>query len=118
MGWVDDVRAERGSDVVICLVGNKTDLGNEKRAISTEEGEERAKKDGLLFMECSAKAGYNIKSLFRKLATSLPGSIDGANTSNGVGGRGAAAGANAAGGSNLIDIKLSPAPANFDEANR
>jgi Ras-related protein Rab-6A len=64
--WVEDVRAERGNDVVICLVGNKTDLGNDKRQISTEEGEERAKKDGLMFMECSAKAGYNIKSLFRK----------------------------------------------------
>ncbi len=28
--WVDDVRAERGGDVIIVLVGNKTDL-NEKR---------------------------------------------------------------------------------------
>merc|ERR1719410_755610 len=107
--WIEDVRTERGNDVVICLVGNKTDLGNEKRQISTEEGEERSKKDGLLFMECSAKAGYNIKGLFRKLATSLPGSVDGANTSNGVSGRGVAQGA--AAGSNMIDIKLSPAPA-------
>ncbi|KAL3804830.1 hypothetical protein HJC23_006602 [Cyclotella cryptica] len=103
--WVEDVRAERGSDVVICLVGNKTDLGNDKRQVSTEEGEEKANKDGLLFMECSAKAGYNVKSLFRKLATSLPGSPDAA---NGAGG--------AAGGSNVIDIKLSQAPANLDEA--
>jgi len=28
--WVDDVRNERGDDVVIVLVGNKTDL-NDKR---------------------------------------------------------------------------------------
>ena len=28
--WVDDVRNERGQDVVIVLVGNKTDL-NDKR---------------------------------------------------------------------------------------
>ncbi len=28
--WIDDVRAERGSDVIIVLVGNKTDL-NDKR---------------------------------------------------------------------------------------
>ena len=103
--WVEDVRAERGSDVVICLVGNKTDLGNDKRQVTTEEGEEKANKDGLLFMECSAKAGYNVKSLFRKLATSLPG----ADATNGS----AAAGA---GGSNVIDIKLSQAPANLDEA--
>mmetsp|Transcript_15109 Transcript_15109/g.32042 ORF Transcript_15109/g.32042 Transcript_15109/m.32042 type:complete len:243 (-) Transcript_15109:280-1008(-) len=107
--WVEDVRAERGNDVVICLVGNKTDLGNDKRQVSTEEGEEKASKDDLLFMECSAKAGYNVKSLFRKLATSLPGSPDATN--------GSAAGAGAgAGGSNLIDIKLSQAPANLDES--
>ena len=24
--WIDDVRTERGSDVIIMLVGNKTDL--------------------------------------------------------------------------------------------
>ncbi|KAG5459830.1 MAG: hypothetical protein BJ554DRAFT_8200 [Olpidium bornovanus] len=28
--WIDDVRAERGHDVIIVLVGNKTDM-NEKR---------------------------------------------------------------------------------------
>ena len=106
--WVEDVRAERGNDVVICLVGNKTDLGNDKRQVSTEEGEEKATKDDLLFMECSAKAGYNVKSLFRKLATSLPGSTDTTNA-------GASAGGSGAGGSNLIDIKLSQAPANLDE---
>lgn len=108
--WVEDVRAERGNDVVICLVGNKTDLGNDKRQVSTEEGEEKVLKDDLLFMECSAKAGYNVKSLFRKLATSLPGNQDAANGSV------AGAGCEVAGGSNLIDIKLSQAPANLDEA--
>mmetsp|Transcript_28416 Transcript_28416/g.60552 ORF Transcript_28416/g.60552 Transcript_28416/m.60552 type:complete len:245 (+) Transcript_28416:142-876(+) len=107
--WVEDVRAERGNDVVICLVGNKTDLGNDKRQVSTEEGEEKSSKDDLLFMECSAKAGYNVKSLFRKLATSLPGSTDAAN------GGAAGAGGAGAGGTNLIDIKLSQAPANLDE---
>jgi len=108
--WVEDVRAERGNDVVICLVGNKTDMGNDKRQVSTEEGEEKATKDGLLFMECSAKAGYNVKSLFRKLATSLPGSPDAAN------GATAGAGVTGTGGSNLIDIKLSQSPANLEDA--
>lgn len=101
--WIDDVRSERGNDVVICLVGNKTDLGNDKRQVSTEEGEELAKKENLLFMECSAKAGYNVKSLFRKLATSLPGGV----ADGGIGGKTAAA--------NLVDIKLSAAPANLDQ---
>lgn len=30
--WIDDVRAERGNDVIIMLVGNKTDLA-EKRFV-------------------------------------------------------------------------------------
>lgn len=70
--WIEDVRAERGSDVIIMLVGNKTDL-SDKRQVSQEEGEAKATKDGLLFIETSAKAGYNIKALFRKIASALPG---------------------------------------------
>ncbi len=41
--------------------------------MSVEEGEEKAKEEGILFIETSAKAGYNVKPLFRKLATALPG---------------------------------------------
>lgn len=108
--WVEDVRGERGNDVVICLVGNKTDLGAEKRQVSTEEGEEKAAKDGLLFVECSAKAGYNVKSLFRKLALSLPGTVDSA---NGNGTKSTQAGSS---NSNMVDIKLSATPANIDDA--
>merc|ERR1719261_2198768 len=66
--WIADVRAERGDDVVVVLVGNKTDLGD-RRQVSVEEGEAKASEDGLMFIETSAKAGFNIKALFRKLAT-------------------------------------------------
>ena len=34
---------------------------------SIEEGEDKSTKDGILFIETSAKAGFNIKALFRKL---------------------------------------------------
>lgn len=54
------------------LVGNKTDLGD-KRQVSVEEGEEKAKESDIMFIETSAKAGFNIKSLFRKVAIALPG---------------------------------------------
>ena len=70
--WVDDVRGERGSDVIIVLVGNKTDL-NEKREVSTQTGEEEAKKGGLLFVETSAKVGLGVKGLFKRIAQALPG---------------------------------------------
>ncbi|XP_015235204.1 ras-related protein Rab-6A isoform X2 [Cyprinodon tularosa] len=70
--WIDDVRTERGSDVIIMLVGNKTDLAD-KRQITTEEGEQRAKEMNVLFIETSAKTGYNVKQLFRRVAAALPG---------------------------------------------
>ncbi|XP_017563239.1 ras-related protein Rab-6A isoform X4 [Pygocentrus nattereri] len=70
--WIDDVRTERGSDVIIMLVGNKTDLAD-KRHITTEEGEQRAKEMNVLFIETSAKTGYNVKQLFRRVAAALPG---------------------------------------------
>lgn len=70
--WVDDVRAERGNDVIIVLVGNKTDL-NEKRQVTTEDGEKKAKEFNVMFIETSAKAGYNVKALFRRIAQALPG---------------------------------------------
>mmetsp|Transcript_8150 Transcript_8150/g.8163 ORF Transcript_8150/g.8163 Transcript_8150/m.8163 type:complete len:230 (-) Transcript_8150:87-776(-) len=89
--WIEDVRNERGNDVIIVLVGNKTDL-SEKRQVSVEEGEDRSSKEGIMFIESSAKAGFNIKALFRKLANALPG-MESAQTSPAA--------------SNLIDIKLS-----------
>jgi Ras-related protein Rab-6A len=70
--WIEDVRNERGNDVIVVLVGNKTDL-SEKRQVSVEEGEDRASKESIMFIESSAKAGFNIKALFRKLANALPG---------------------------------------------
>ncbi|CAJ0964526.1 unnamed protein product [Ranitomeya imitator] len=60
--WIDDVRTERGSDVIIMLVGNKTDLAD-KRQITTEEGEQRAKELSVMFIETSAKTGYNVKQV-------------------------------------------------------
>lgn len=64
--WIDDVRTERGSDVIIMLVGNKTDL-SDKRQVSTEEGERKAKELNVMFIETSAKAGYNVKQVsFRR----------------------------------------------------
>eukprot|EP00026_Physarum_polycephalum_P012157 Phypoly_transcript_12435.p1 GENE.Phypoly_transcript_12435~~Phypoly_transcript_12435.p1 ORF type:complete len:224 (+),score=31.48 Phypoly_transcript_12435:80-751(+) len=70
--WIDDVRSERGTDVIMMLVGNKTDLAD-RRQVSIEEGEAKAKEYDIMFIETSAKAGFNIKALFRKVASALPG---------------------------------------------
>ena len=69
---IDDVRAERGNDVIIVLVGNKTDL-NDKREVTTQQGEDEAKKNNLMFVETSAKLGHNVKTLFKRIAQALPG---------------------------------------------
>lgn len=70
--WIEDVRNERGSDVIIVLVGNKTDLV-EKRQVSIEEADAKSRELSVIFIETSAKAGFNIKALFRKIAAALPG---------------------------------------------
>ncbi|KAK2083352.1 hypothetical protein P7K49_038590 [Saguinus oedipus] len=57
--WVEHVRAERGDDVVIMLVGNKTDLNNQ-RQVTAEEGEEKSRNLNVMFMETSAKTSYNV----------------------------------------------------------
>jgi len=90
--WVDDVRGERGSDVIIVLVGNKTDL-NDKREVTAQQGEEEAKKHGLLFIETSAKVGHNVKALFKRIAQALPG-MEGEGQAQGV--------------ANTIDVNVNP----------
>jgi Ras-related protein Rab-6A len=70
--WIEDVKAERGENVVLCLVGNKNDMVD-KRQVSVEDGEKKAKELGCqIFIETSTKLGYNVKSLFKKIAKSLP----------------------------------------------
>jgi hypothetical protein len=43
-------------------VGNKTDLAD-RRQVSTEDGEQKAKDLHVMFIETSAKAGYNVKQV-------------------------------------------------------
>ncbi|KAJ2551677.1 GTPase Ryh1 [Coemansia sp. RSA 1933] len=79
--WIEDVRAERGDEVIIVLVGNKTDL-NDARQVSTEEGEKKSRDFNVMFMETSAKAGHNVKALFKNIALALPGVDKGASDAN------------------------------------
>lgn len=106
--WVQEVRAERGGDVVVFVVGNKTDLV-ERRQVSIEEGDARARELGVSFVETSAKAGFNVKALFRKIAASLPGLEGAAGAAVGNG----KAGAGGAGGSDLVGVQLTPTTVNL-----
>lgn len=70
--WVNDVRMERGDDVIVVIVGTKSDLSS-KRQVSVETAEEFCKLIGAKFMiETSTKANHNVKLLFRKIASCLP----------------------------------------------
>ena len=82
--WVSDARNYRGNDVSIILVGNKIDLAD-KRKVSSEEGESLAKELEVMFIEVSAKAAINVKSLFKKLASALPGMEQSTSTHKGEG---------------------------------
>ncbi len=58
--WIDDVRTERGQNVIIVLVGNKIDL-EEDRQVSAEEAEKMAAELDVMWIETSAKNGGNVK---------------------------------------------------------
>ncbi|AMD20128.1 HCL023Wp [Eremothecium sinecaudum] len=66
--WVEDVMNERGEgNVILCIVGNKNDLVDERK-VTTEEAEKKSQVlNAKIFMETSSKVGYNVKNLFIKV---------------------------------------------------
>ena len=70
--WINDVKLERGDDVIIVIVGNKLDLSN-KRQVTMEECDALVEEVGAKFgLETSTKANHNVKLLFKKIAQGLP----------------------------------------------
>ena len=67
INWINFVRNIEKTIMVLC--GNKIDL---TREVEKSEGEELAKKEGLLFFECSAKTNENIKYMFYSAVVELP----------------------------------------------
>eukprot|EP00475_Leptophrys_vorax_P037737 TRINITY_DN6546_c0_g1_i2.p1 TRINITY_DN6546_c0_g1~~TRINITY_DN6546_c0_g1_i2.p1 ORF type:complete len:245 (+),score=55.58 TRINITY_DN6546_c0_g1_i2:28-735(+) len=60
--WLEELQDHSSKDIVLALVGNKTDLLY--RQVETTEAAEFATHNGLLFYETSAKDGSNIDSAF------------------------------------------------------
>jgi len=72
MDWLNDLRQIAEPDIVVVLVGNKSDLaaGEEnKREVTQQEAEDWAKKNGVLeYVETSAKSGEGVELAFGRVA--------------------------------------------------
>lgn len=74
--WLTDARRLASPQVLVILVGNKTDLNESAREVSTEEAARWASSKNVLFIEASAKDGTNVEDIFLKLARLMVSMIE------------------------------------------
>ncbi|KAJ3392550.1 Ras- protein Rab-11B [Lobulomyces angularis] len=68
--WLKELRDHADSNIVIMLVGNKSDLKH-LRAVPTEEATQYASDNNLSFIETSALDGGNVEMAFQKILTEI-----------------------------------------------
>ena len=68
--WYYDLKNSGDKNLTIMLIGNKSDLENQ-RQVSKENGEEKAKSFQLAFMEMSALSGENLEKGFNLLVNEI-----------------------------------------------
>lgn len=66
--WVEECVTNSSKSIYLILVGNKIDLPEENRNVSTEEGNQLAEKYGMKFYETSAKTGEGVANIFEESA--------------------------------------------------
>ena len=64
--WIPDLKTNGDSDIIIMLIGNKSDLESQ-RQVSLDEGKEKAENYKIAFLETSALNGTNIQRAFQEL---------------------------------------------------
>ncbi|XP_021281327.1 ras-related protein RGP1 isoform X2 [Herrania umbratica] len=68
--WLEELRGHADKNIVIMLVGNKSDLGS-LRAVPVEDAKEFAQRESLFFMETSALEATNVESAFLTVLTEI-----------------------------------------------
>lgn len=68
--WLHELREFGGDDMVVVLVGNKSDLA-QSREVEKEEGKEYAETERLCFMETSALQNQNVEEAFLEMITKI-----------------------------------------------
>ena len=68
--WISQIKEEASPNVVIYLVGNKVDM-EDKRKVTTEEGQKVADENNLPFIETSAKSDINVNETFDNLVEKM-----------------------------------------------
>ena len=84
-GWLNDLRQIAEQDIVVIMVGNKSDLadkstgaqGGNKRAVTKEEAEEWCRREGVMrYVETSAKSGEGVERAFLEVAERIYQNIE------------------------------------------
>ncbi|KAG0997401.1 hypothetical protein G6F28_002929 [Rhizopus arrhizus] len=70
MRWLKELRDHADSNIVVMLVGNKSDLRH-LRAVPTEEAKQFAADNGLSFIETSALDSSNVELAFQRILTEI-----------------------------------------------
>ncbi|WMV35932.1 hypothetical protein MTR67_029317 [Solanum verrucosum] len=68
--WLRELRDHADSNIVIIMAGNKSDLRH-LRAVSEQDGQTLAEKEGLSFLETSALEAFNVDKAFQTILTDI-----------------------------------------------
>ncbi|KAL4385714.1 hypothetical protein GQ457_15G028000 [Hibiscus cannabinus] len=68
--WLRELRDHADSNIVLMMAGNKSDL-NHLRAVSEQDGQALAEKEGLSFLETSALDATNVEKAFQTVLSEI-----------------------------------------------
>eukprot|EP01119_Soliformovum_irregulare_P002683 TRINITY_DN12940_c0_g1_i1.p1 TRINITY_DN12940_c0_g1~~TRINITY_DN12940_c0_g1_i1.p1 ORF type:complete len:203 (-),score=23.18 TRINITY_DN12940_c0_g1_i1:49-657(-) len=68
--WMREIRSYTPANTPVVFIGNKVDLAA-KRAVDFDTAKQFAEKEGIIYMETSAKDGTNINEAFMTLAEKI-----------------------------------------------